>query len=287
MGKTILMYPLKTYRKVTHAFIAISFLIAMGSANAQLMPGTIIFGVAPGPYGALIKDAIEPGLNKKGYRVVIKEFSDYVQPNLALANKGLDANLFQHQLYLEKFSADKGLKLSPVISVPTAALGLYSNKIKSIDELKSGDLITIANDPTNLARALRFLASLNLITIKKDINPTQASEKDVDQNPKKLVIKPLEAAQLPRALDAATASIVNGNYAIAARLSLSSAIKLEQLVENTQNLVAVRTEDLDLQYAKDIKAVIESSEFLAVIDSKNHIYKEFQKPQWLKSRIQK
>jgi D-methionine transport system substrate-binding protein len=280
------MYSLSSYVKLVHACVAFSFsfFIALGSAYAQLTPGIIILGVAPGPYGDLIKDAIEPGLNKKGYKVVIKEFSDYVQPNLALANKSLDANLFQHQLYLEKFSADKGLQLSPVIHVPTAGLGLYSYKIKSINEIKNGDLITIANDPTNLARALRFLASLNLITISKNINPAQASEKDIDQNPRGLVIKSLEAAQLPRTLDTATVSVVNGNYAIAAGLSLSSALKLERLEENTKNLVAVRTEDLNRQYVKDIRAVIESPEFLTVIDSKNHIYREFQKPSWLKSK---
>ena len=195
---------------------------------------------APGPYGDLIKAAIQPGLEKKGYKVVLKEFSDYVQPNLALANNSIDANLFQHRLYLEKFSADKGLKLSPVISVPTAGLGLYSHKITAIDQLKKGDIVTLANDPTNLARALRFLAKQGLLTFKKDIDPTQASEKDIEQNPLGLVFKPLEAAQLPRTLDSATASVVNGNYAIAAGLSLSSALKLEVLDENIKNLVAVK-----------------------------------------------
>jgi len=147
---------------------------------------TIVFGIAPGPYGDLIKQAIQPGLEKKGYKIEYKEFSDYVQPNLALANGALDANLFQHRLYLEKFSADKGLKLSPVINVPTAGLGLYSSKIKSIKDLKKGDVVTLANDPTNLARALRFLAKLELLTFKKDIDPTTASEKDIEQNPKGL-----------------------------------------------------------------------------------------------------
>ena len=179
------------------------FTLSLGvtSAFAQATPKTIIFGVAPGPYGDLIKQAIQPGLEKKGYKIVVKEFSDYVQPNLALANGATDANLFQHKVYLDKFSADKGLKLSALINVPTAGLGIYSSKIKSLDDLKKGDIITLANDPTNLARALRFLAKLNLLTFKSDIDPTKASEKDIDQNPRGLVFKPLEAAQLPRTLD--------------------------------------------------------------------------------------
>ena len=206
--------------------------LGISAASAQITPKTIVFGVAPGPYGDLIKTAIQPGLEKKGYKVVLKEFSDYVQPNLALANNSIDANLFQHRLYLDKFSADKGLKLSPVINVPTAGLGIYSHKIKSLDQLKKGDIVTLANDPTNLARALRFLAKQGLLTFKKDIDPVQASEKDIEQNPLGLVFKPLEAAQLPRTLDSATASVVNGNFAIAAGLKLSDALKLEQLDEN-------------------------------------------------------
>lgn len=255
-----------------------------GQALAQATPKTIVFGVAPGPYGDLIKTAIQPGLEKKGYKLVYKEFSDYVQPNLALANGSIDANLFQHRLYLEKFSADKGLKLSPVINVPTAGLGFYSNKIKSLDQLKKGDIVTIANDPTNLARALRFLAKLGLLTFKKDIDPLTASEKDIEQNPLGLVFKPLEAAQLPRTLDSATAAVVNGNFAIAAGLKLSSALKLEELDENIKNLVAVKTEDLNKPFVQDIKQVIESPEFLATIDDPKYSFKDFQKPDWLKAK---
>lgn len=259
--------------------------LGVHSASAQVTPKTIVFGVAPGPYGDLIKQAIQPGLEKKGYKVVLKEFSDYVQPNLALSNRDLDANLFQHRLYLEKFSADKGLKLSAIINVPTAGLGLYSNKVKALSGLKKGDVVTLANDPTNLARALRFLNKLGLITFRKDIDPTKASEKDIEQNPLGLVFKPLEAAQLPRTLDSATASVVNGNFAISAGLKLSSAIKLEELDENIKNVVAVRTEDLDKPFVKDIKVVIESPEFLAVVDDPKFIFHSFQKPDWLKAKV--
>lgn len=269
------------------ALTALTLGLGVVAASAQITPKTIVFGVAPGPYGDLIKAAIQPGLEKKGYKVVLKEFSDYVQPNLALANNSIDANLFQHRLYLDKFSADKGLKLSPVINVPTAGLGIYSHKIKSLDQLKKGDIVTLANDPTNLARALRFLAKQGLLTFKKDIDPVQASEKDIEQNPLGLVFKPLEAAQLPRTLDSATASVVNGNFAIAAGLKLSDAIKLEQLDESIKNLVAVKTADLDKPFVQDIKQVIESPEFLATVDDSKHIFKDFQKPEWLAAKTAK
>jgi D-methionine transport system substrate-binding protein len=261
--------------------------LGISAASAQITPKTIVFGVAPGPYGDLIKVAIQPGLEKKGYKVVVKEFSDYVQPNLALSNNSIDANLFQHRLYLDKFSADKGLQLSAVINVPTAGLGIYSRKITSLDQLKKGDVVTLANDPTNLARALRFLAKEGLLTFKKEIDPVQASEKDIDGNPRGLVFKPLEAAQLPRTLDSATLAVVNGNFAIAAGLKLSDALKLETLDESIKNLVAVKTADLNKPFVQDIKQVIESPEFLATVEDAKYPFKDFQKPEWLAAKAGK
>jgi len=250
----------------------------------------LVFGVAPGPYGDMIRYAIKPSLEKKGYIVDVKEFSDYIQPNLALNNKELDANLFQHKLYLEKFSADKGLKLSEVINIPTAGLGLYSHKINVTNEsdlkkaLKPGDEITLANDPTNLARTLRFLAKSNIITFKQNIDDTKASEKDIDQNPYGLKVSPVEAAQLPRTLDSVTLSVVPGNYAIAANIPLASAIIKEELSEELKNIVAVRTEDLDKQFVKDIKEIIESEDFKNIIEDPKYIFKDFQKPTWYSSK---
>lgn len=260
------------------------FIAGMSAAQASGDPQTITFGVAPGPYGDMVNHTIKPQLEKKGYKVSVREFSDYVQPNLALANGSIDANLFQHSLYLEKFAADKGLKLSKLIVVPTASMGFYSRKIHSLDELKKGDVITLSNDATNLARGLRFLQSLGLITIKADIDATKASEKDIVENPRGLVFKPLEAAQLPRTLDSVTASLVNGNFAFAAGIKLSTAIKLETLDENLKNVIAVRTDDLDKPFVKDIKAAVESAEYAAAIDAPGGMFSEFQKPEWMKAR---
>lgn len=263
------------------AFGALVLACGLSSALANSDPHTIVFGVAPGPYGDMVKQAIEPSLKEKGYKVVVREFSDYVQPNMALSNGSIDANLFQHSLYFDKFTADKGLKLTNLISVPTAGMGFYSHKIKSLDELKKGDIVTLSNDPTNLARGLRFLASLDLVTIKDNIDPTKASERDIASNPKGLVFKPLEAAQLPRTLDSATAALVNGNFAIAAGLDLSTAIKQEHLDENLKNIIAVRSEDADKPFAKDIVEVVKSPAYRAVIDSPQHVYTAFQKPDWM------
>lgn len=260
---------------------ALLLVCGLQAAHANSDPHTIVFGVAPGPYGDMVKQAIAPSLKEKGYKVVVREFSDYVQPNMALANGSIDANLFQHSLYFTKFTADKGLKLTKLLTVPTAGMGVYSRQVKSLDELKKGDIVTLSNDPTNLARGLRFLSSLKLITIKENIDPTKASERDIASNPKGLVFKPLEAAQLPRTLDSVTASLVNGNFAIAAGLDLNSALAQEHLDENLKNIIAVRSEDADKPFAKDIVAVVQSPAYRAVIDDPKNVYNAFQKPDWM------
>ncbi|MDR0467622.1 MAG: methionine ABC transporter substrate-binding protein, partial [Campylobacteraceae bacterium] len=191
----------------------------------------IVVGGSPGPYIDLFKEAIAPTLETKGYSFEYKEFSDYVQPNLALNNKAIDVNIFQHSVYLAKFSADKGLDLSPLISVPTAALGIYSKKYKTIADIKDGSSITVPNDATNLARALRYLQTANLLKIKPDIDAAKASEKDIAENPKKLKIKPVEAAQIPRTINGVDVAVANGNYAISAGI-YSTAIDREVLSED-------------------------------------------------------
>lgn len=267
-------------KKVALLFLSIVILLGVLTACGTKDDKTIIFGVAPGPYREMIIKGIKPGLEAKGYKVDIKDFSDYVQPNLALANKEIDANLFQHLVYLEKFSEDQNLDLSPVINIPTAAVGLYSKKINDLTQLSEGATVTIPNDPTNLARALRLLQQAGLVELSKDIDPSTASEKDIKVNRKNLKISPVEAAQLPRTLDSVDLAAINGNYAISAGISLSTAIVMEELEEDYKNLVAVRTEDLNSQFVEDLIGVVRSEEFKTVIENPDDIFKGFQRPEW-------
>lgn len=242
----------------------------------------IVIGVSPGPYGDMVNQAIKPELVKKGYTVKVREFSDYIQPNLALANHSIDANLFQNRRYLNQFSADKGLKLSEVITVPTASMGFYSDKVKSLADLKAGDIVTLPNDPSNLARSLDFLQKYGLIKINPAITPTKASLHDITENSKGLVFKPLDAAQLPRALSGVAGSLINANFAISAGLKLSDAIQLDILPEDLKNMVVVRSEDINKPFAKDLKAAVESPEFYAFFERQDTLFTSFQKPDWMK-----
>lgn len=238
----------------------------------------IKLGVCAGPYGDLFTDAITPSLEEKGYTVKIVEFSDYVQPNKALANKETDVNLFQHSTYLKKFSADNGLDLTAITEVPTVSMGVYSDKYKSIDELPEGATVTIPDDPTNLTRALKVLQAAKLITIDPKADPTLATEKDLSENTKNLKFTLIEAAQLPRTLDSADIAVVNGNFAVSAGLDPAKALFNETLTDGYLNVIAVRTEDKDSDLAKAIVSIVHSDAFRAVIDAKDGPYAGFQKP---------
>jgi D-methionine transport system substrate-binding protein len=232
----------------------------------------------------MVNKAIKPTLEKKGYKVKVVEFSDYIQPNLALSKGDLDANLFQHKVYMENFAKEKNLKLSEVIIVPTAPMGLYSDKYKALDDIKEGSTLAIPNDPVNLARTLIMLQDAGLITIKDNVNQLTASEKDVKENPKKLNFKPLEAAQLPRAVQSADIAAVPGNFALAAKMDLLDAIQLEKMPDLYRNRVVVNTKDVKSQFAKDLKEVVESKAFEEEIDKD---FKGFGKPEWMKKYIGK
>jgi D-methionine transport system substrate-binding protein len=192
------------------------------------------------------------------------EFNDYIQPNFALAEGSLDANIFQHIIYLTKFSTEHKLALSELIKIPTAPIAIYSQKHKTLKDVKEGSTVALPNDPTNQARALVLLDQLGWIKLRASYDPVRASEKDIATNIRKIKLIPLEAAQLPRSLQDTDYSFVNGNYALASGLKLKDALATEKISPNYANLVAVRTADKDKQFARDIAAAYRSREFLEV-----------------------
>ncbi|PHV69335.1 metal ABC transporter substrate-binding protein [Sporanaerobium hydrogeniformans] len=240
----------------------------------------IKFGACAGPYGDMIKYTIAPGLEEKGYTVSIIEFSDYVQPNLALDKGEIDANLFQHQVYFDNFTKEHNLSLVSLTNVPTAGLGFYSNKYKSLEEIEEGSTLTVPNDVTNLRRSLKEAQNAGLLTIDESVDPTTFTEKNIIDNPLNLVITPVEAPQLARSLESAELAAVPGNYAIAAGLDLSTALYTEKLAEEMKNVVAVRASDIDQPFVKDIEEVLQSEGFKKAIENSDYYFSSFQKPEW-------
>ena len=247
-------------------------------AQAQAAKKDLVIGGTAGSNVDQLKQGIVPILEKKGYKVRVVEFNDYVQPNLALAQGSLDANFFQHLVYLKKFAADQKLDITELVQGPIAPMGVYSTKRKTLAEAKEGDRVTLPNDPSNLARALLLLQQNNLVTIKEGIDPLRVSEKDLATNPRKLKLIPLEAAQLPRSLGDTEYAIINGNFAISSGLKLTEAVILEKTPDHYLNVVAVKTADKNSAWAKDLVEAYRSPEFKAVVDSK---FKGYAKPSFL------
>lgn len=255
-------------RSVLALSLAAFSLGGLSLAQAQEAKKNLVIGGTAGSNADQLKLGIVPILEKKGYKVKLVEFNDYVQPNLALAQGSLDANFFQHQVYLKKFSADQKLDLAELVQGPIAPMGIYSTKRKSLAEAKEGDRVTLPNDPSNLARALVLLEQNKLITLKPGIDALRATERDVAENPKKLKFIPLEAAQLPRSVGDTEYAIVNGNFAISSGLKLTEAVVLEKTPDYYLNVVAVKSADKNTPWARDIADAYRSKEFKAVVDSK-------------------
>ena len=237
----------------------------------------VVIGVCPGPYGDMVEKVISPLTEKKGYKLTTKLFNDYIQPNKALNSKNIDGNLFQHQNYLTKFAEDNKLDIQSIGFVPTLGMGIYSKKVDKLDDLKEGSVVSLPNDASNLARALQLLAANDLITINDSIDETKATVDDIKENKHKLEFKPLESAQLARSLDNVDVALIPGNYSWAAKLNPEDALALEKLQENYKNVFAVRNDEVDGDFGKVIKEVLESQEFKDAINKSE--FKEFEKPE--------
>ena len=255
---------------------ALTLALASSFAHAK-DPKEITIGTSAGPYADQIKLGIKPILEKQGYKVKLVEFNDYIQPNFALAEGSLDANVFQHIVYLKKFALEHKLALTDLITIPTAPIAIYSKKHKTLDDVKEGTTVGLPNDPTNQARALVLLDQLGWIKLRASFDPVRASEKDIAVNTKKIKLLPLEAAQLPRSLGDTDYSFINGNYALASGLKLTEALVAEKISPNYINLVAIRTADKDKQFAKDLAAAYRSREFL---DITNKHFAGYSKPDY-------
>ncbi|HEX2314704.1 MAG TPA: MetQ/NlpA family ABC transporter substrate-binding protein [Thermomonospora sp.] len=210
-------------------------LAACGSGSDSGGSGSddvLTVGASPAPHAEILGYVKDNLAGKNGLKLEIKEFSDYVQPNLALNDGQLDANFFQHKPYLDDFSKSKGLKLAFVAPVHLEPLGAYSKKVKSVNELPQGATVAIPNDATNGARALKLLADNGLITLKPGAG-ANATERDVATNAKGLKFKALEAAQLPRSLQDVELAVINGNFALEGGLTpAKDALVLEKAQGN-------------------------------------------------------
>ncbi|MDT9692913.1 MetQ/NlpA family ABC transporter substrate-binding protein [Streptomyces sp. P9(2023)] len=206
-----------------------------GSADKPL-----VVAASPTPHADILNYVKDNLAAKERLKLEVKEFTDYVLPNTATQSGQVDANFFQHKPYLDDFNEKNKTTIVPVVNVHLEPLGLYSKKVKALSDIKAGQTIAVPNDTTNGGRALQLLAENGLITLKDGVG-TNAKLSDITDK-KGLEFKELEAATVPRALNDVDAAVINGNYAIEAKLSpAKDAIAVEKAEGNPYaNFLAVK-----------------------------------------------
>ena len=277
-------------KKILGALLAVTTLATFGLAGcgnsgsngaaSKEDDKTITVAASPTPHAEILNKAVKPLVEKDGYKLVVKEFTDYVQPNTATEDGEVDANYFQHKPYLDNFNKEKGTHLVSVEGIHFEPFGLYpgktkeltivgyedfsSGKTKELKDLQDGATVAVPNDATNEARALLLLQDAGLIKLKdpKDIN---ATPKDITSNPKNLKFKELEAAVVPTVIKDVDIAALNGNYAIQAGFDPTkdtlATEKADGLAAKTyQNILVVKEGNENTAKTKELKKALKSDE---------------------------
>ncbi|NID14874.1 MetQ/NlpA family ABC transporter substrate-binding protein [Luteibacter yeojuensis] len=226
---------------------------------------TLTVAATPVPHTEILKE-IKPLLAKQGVKLEIRVFTDYVQPNMQVAQKQLDANFFQTGPYLDAFNKERGTDLVKVVGVHIEPFGAYSRKYTSIDQLPDGANVVIPNDPSNGSRALLLLAQHRLIALAAP-DDRLATLKDIVANPKHLKFRELEAAMLPRVLGEVDLALINTNYALAAKLNpVKDALLIEDKESPYVNFLVARPDNKDDPRVQKLAAALTSPEVKAFIE---------------------
>ena len=249
-------------KRILVGLLAIASLVLLlaGCGKEEAKPAAdapIKVGVTAGPH-ANVMEFVKGEAAKQGLNIEIVEFSDYIQPNIALDQKELNVNSFQHQPFLDNTVKDKGLKIQSIGKTILLPMAIYSNKYKDLKDVPNGATVAIPNDPTNGGRALLLLQQAGLITLK-DGGTVKSSVADITSNPKNIDIRELEAAQIARSLNDVDVAAVNTNYAIPAGLNpQKDAVVVESTDSPYANVIAVRTEDVNNETYKKLLSIYQS-----------------------------
>jgi D-methionine transport system substrate-binding protein len=242
--------------------LAAALTASFAQANEKL-----VVAATPIPHAEIL-ELVKPTLAKEGVDLEIKVFTDYVQPNVQVAEKRLDANYFQTLPYLENFNKGKGTNLVTVVGVHVEPFGGSSKKIKNISELKDGATVAIPNEGSNSGRALLLLQKAGVITLKDPTNAL-ATPKDIASNPKNLKFKELESALLPRVLDQVDLDLINTNYALEAGLNpAKDALIIEDAKSPYVNFLVARPDNKDSDAIQKLAKALTSPEVKAFIEKK-------------------
>jgi len=247
------MFP--SLRKLLAA--SLGCLAVAGAAHAA---DKLVIAATPVPHAELL-EFVKPMLAKEGIELEVRVFTDYVQPSMQTNEKRVDGNFFLHGPYLEEFKKKQKDDIQAVVAkIHVEPFAGYSTKHESVQDIPEGGTVAIPNDPSNSGRALLLLARQGLVTLK-DPGNISATQKDIVDNPKKLRIRELEAATLPRILNQVDLALINTNYAIEAKLNpLEDSLFIEDASSPYANLLVGRTDNVDSPAMKKLAAALTSPE---------------------------
>lgn len=268
------MYSLKKLSVLAAATLvaAAAFVSGCGSnapaGGTETTKNTVVTVAAtPVPHSEILNE-IKPLLAKEGIDLKIIEFTDYVKPNLALADKEVDATFHQHLPFLEKFNAEHNTNLISAGNVHIEPMGVYSHKIKTLSDLPLKAKVAIPNDPSNGGRALLILQAAGLIKLK-DGGTVSSTVQDITDNPKQLQFSELDAAQVPRAIDDVDIAVINTNFALEAGLNpLKDSLFLEAKDSPYANILAIRAGDESRPEIQKLLKALQSPEVKKFIEDK-------------------
>lgn len=217
------------------------------ASSSAASDNVITVGASPSPHAEIL-EAIKPELEAQGYELKVVEYSDYVQPNVALSEGDLDANYFQHLPYLENYNTENGTDLASAGAIHFEPMGLYAGKSSDITNVPDGAKIAVPSDATNEARALLLLQDQGVIKLTDGVG-LEATANDIVENPHNVELVEVEAAAVPRSLQDVDFGVINGNYALSAGLDTSATLASEgadsEAAQTYANIIAVRSGDED------------------------------------------
>ena len=236
---------------------------SLSESQTSEAPKVLKVGATPVP-AAEILEFVKPILAQKGIDLQIQSFTDYVVPNVSLAEKSSDANMYQHKPFMDNTNAQKGYNLVSIAPIYVVPLGFYSLKYQDLDSIPEGSTIAIPGDASNMARAFILLHDNGLIKLSDSSN-LNVSEIDVIENPKKFIFKPMEAASLPLILDSVDAAVINANYALQAKMSIKQAFFHENDKSAYINVLVAREDNKDDELVLALRDALLSPETKAFI----------------------
>lgn len=259
-------------KKYIYLFILLGFTLigcdnkSDSAKNNQQEKKEIVVGLPPSMHNIMMEKVVKPALEQEGYKVKMVNFSSLRDSNTALVEGSIDLNAAQHQSYLDVYNKETKSDLVSLVHIPSISAALFSQKYHSINEIADGQTILIPNDPSNKARSLQLLQSLNWITLKPESEAGTLDLNDIAENKYNLKFKAILSEIIPRTLNEVDYAIMPGGIAWLSHIPADNVLVQEKLTPNLELMVVVKKENLNTKWAQDVKKLYQSDQLRKFIN---------------------